>query len=112
MEKDTTIGWRRLADLFDAGTFAEVGAYIKRGDGKPSGATCGYGAIDGKLVYAFAQDADREKGAFDLTAAKKLHMLYETAVRNGAPVVRMSRTARMPWRRTAVCFRTSAGRPA
>ena len=87
MEKDTTIGSRRLADLFDAGTFAEVGAYIKRGDGKPSGATCGYGAIDGKLVYAFAQDADREKGAFDLTAAKKLHMLYETAVRNGAPVV-------------------------
>ena len=37
MEKDTTIGSRRLADLFDAGTFAEVGAYIKRGDGKPSG---------------------------------------------------------------------------
>ena len=76
MEKDTTIGSRRLACLFDAGTFAEVGAYIKREDGKPSGATCGYGAVDGKLVYAFAQDADREKGAFDLTAAKKLHMLY------------------------------------
>lgn len=87
MEKDTTIGTQRLANLFDAGTFAEVGAYIKREDGKASGATCGYGAVDGKLVYAFAQDADLEKGAFDLTAAKKLHMLYETAVRNGAPVV-------------------------
>ena len=48
MEKDTAIGTQRLASLFDAGTFAEVGAYIKREDGKASGATCGYGAVNGK----------------------------------------------------------------
>ena len=87
MEKDTTIGTQKLAALFDAGTFAEIGAYVRRSDGKNSGAVCGYGAVGGKLVYAFAQDSDREKGAFDLTTAKKLHMLYETAMRNGAPVV-------------------------
>ncbi len=87
MEKDTAIGTQRLASLFDAGTFAEVGAYIKREDGKASGATCGYGAVNGKLVFAFAQDSDREKGAFDRTVAKKLHMLYESAMRNGAPIV-------------------------
>ena len=46
MEKDTAIGTQRLASLFDAGTFAEVGAYIKREDGKASGATCGYGAVN------------------------------------------------------------------
>ena len=87
MEKDTAIGTQRLASLFDAGTFAEVGAYIKREDGKASGATCGYGAVNGKLVFAFAQDSDREKGAFDSTVAKKLHLLYDAAMRNGAPVV-------------------------
>lgn len=87
MEKDTAIGTQKLASLFDAGTFAEVGAYIKREDGKASGATCGYGAVNGKLVFAFAQDSDREKGAFDRTVAKKLHMLYESAMRNGAPIV-------------------------
>lgn len=87
MEKDTTIGAQKLAALFDAGTFAELGAYIKRADGKACGAVCGYGAVDGRLVYAFAQNGDREKGAFDLTQAKKLHALYEAALRNGAPVV-------------------------
>ena len=87
MEKDTTIGAQKLAALFDAGTFAELGAYVRRNDGKASGAVCGYGAVNGRLVYAFAQDTDREKGAFDLTVAKKLHALYETALRNGAPVV-------------------------
>ncbi len=87
MEKDTTIGARKIAALFDAGTFAEIGAYVRRSDGKESGAVCGYGAVNGKLVYAFAQDSDREKGAFDLTVAKKIHALYETAMRNGAPVV-------------------------
>lgn len=87
MEKDTTVGTQRIAALFDAGTFAEIGAYIRRDDGKNSGVVCGYGAVNGRLVYAFAQDSDREKGAFDAVQAKKLHTLYETALRNGAPVV-------------------------
>ncbi|MBQ3640111.1 MAG: hypothetical protein II955_06295 [Clostridia bacterium] len=87
MKKDATIGLEKLVALFDAGTFAELGAYRKRADGSMTGAVCGYGAVDGKLVYAFAQDSDRRKGAFDAVQAAKIASLYELACKNGAPVV-------------------------
>ena len=87
MEKDKTIGAERLVSLFDSGTFAEVGAYLKRDNGDKTGVVCGYGAVNGKLVYAFAQDSDRQKGAFDAFQAKKIGMIYDAAMKNGAPVV-------------------------
>ncbi|MBQ8344854.1 MAG: hypothetical protein IJY42_01145, partial [Clostridia bacterium] len=79
----------RLTSLFDAGTFVELGAYTKR----PSSQTelesvvCGYGAVNGKLVFAFVQDSGRTKGAFGERHAKKIANLYALAVKNGAPVV-------------------------
>ena len=87
MEKGTTVSYDKIAALFDAGTFVEVGAYMKRTDGDLIGVVCGYGAIGGKLVYAFAQDSDRNKGAFDALQAEKIVMLYNMAMKNGAPVV-------------------------
>ncbi len=87
MEKGTTIGYDKIAALFDTGTFVEVGAYMKRADGDLIGVVCGYGAIGGKLVYAFAQDSDRNKGAFDALQAEKIVMLYNMAMKNGAPVI-------------------------
>ncbi len=89
MEIRATVGRERLAALFDAGTFVETGAYVKRADGEMTGAVCGYGAIGGKLVYAFAQDSDRKKGAFDALQAEKIAALYGMAMKNGAPVVGM-----------------------
>lgn len=83
----------RILALFDMGTFAETGAYIVRhtSDGEPSdefeGVITGYGAVDGRLVYAFVQDSSRMKGAFDSVAADKISSLIELAVKNGAPVV-------------------------
>ena len=88
MEKGTTIGNAKIAALFDAGTFVETGAYMKRGDDL-TGVVCGYGAVNGKLVYAFAQDSDRKKGAIDALQAEKIAMLYNMALKNGAPVVGM-----------------------
>lgn len=88
MEKNKTIGKDRIAALFDGGTFVEVGAYFKK-DGEMTGVICGYGAIGGKLVYAFSQDSDRKKGAFDALAAEKIVSLYAMAMKNGAPVVGM-----------------------
>lgn len=87
MEKKTTVGAEKIAALFDSGTYAEIGAYRRRADGTPVGAVCGYGAVNGKLVYAFAQDSDRQKGAFDALQAEKIAALYELACKNGAPVV-------------------------
>ncbi len=87
MEKSTTVGSVKIAALFDAGTFVETGAYMKRAGGDLTGVVCGYGAIGGKLVYAFAQDSDRKKGAFDALQAEKIAMLYSMAIKNGAPIV-------------------------
>ncbi|MBE6552999.1 MAG: hypothetical protein E7666_01505 [Ruminococcaceae bacterium] len=87
MEIRATVGKEKLAALFDAGTFAETGAFVKRADGDMVGVVCGYGAIGGKLVYAFAQDSDRKKGAFDALQAEKIAALYGMAMKNGAPVV-------------------------
>lgn len=89
MENCATVGKEKLAALFDAGTFVETGAFVKRADGDMTGVVCGYGAIGGKLVYAFAQDSDRKKGAFDALQAEKIAALYGMAIKNGAPVVGM-----------------------
>ena len=86
MEKGTTVGCAKIAALFDPGTFVETGAYMKRGDDL-TGVVCGYGAVKGKLVYAFAQDSDRKKGAIDALQAEKIAKLYGMAQKNGAPVV-------------------------
>ncbi|MBE6698950.1 MAG: hypothetical protein E7584_01730 [Ruminococcaceae bacterium] len=88
MEKGTTVGCAKIAALFDPGTFVETGAYMKRGDDL-TGVICGYGAVNGKLVYAFAQDSDRKKGAIDTLQAEKIAKLYGMAQKNGAPVVGM-----------------------
>ena len=89
MNKNLTIGNQKIASLFDSGTFVEIGAYIKRCGSQDTydGIICGYGSISGKLAYAFVQDSDRLKGAFDSTGAKKIGMLYDMAIKNGAPVI-------------------------
>ena len=89
MDKNLTVGYQKTASLFDAGSFVEIGAFIKRsGDDKAyDGVVCGYGSISGKLAFAFVQDSDRTKGAFDEAGAKKIEMLYDMAIKNGAPVI-------------------------
>ncbi|MBQ8837009.1 MAG: hypothetical protein IJ002_05845 [Clostridia bacterium] len=78
-----------ITSVLDEGTFAEIGAYVKRTPDSEEfeGVICGYGAIDSRLVFVFAQDFYRMKGAFDDSQAKKICALYELAVKNGAPVI-------------------------
>ncbi len=89
MERTQTKGNEKIALLFDAGTFVETGAYIKRAGcaEEYEGVICGYGSIEGKLAFAFVQDGDRMKGAFDATGAKKIVALYKMAMSAGAPVI-------------------------
>ncbi len=86
----------RLRSLFDARTFVELNAYTRRSfsergtgirEAEFEGVICGYGAINGQPVFAFAQDATRMKGAMDAAHAKKICQLYDMAIKNGAPVV-------------------------
>lgn len=89
MENNQTVGRSKIASLFDGGSFVEIGAYIKRsGDGSAyDGVICGYGSVSGKLCFAFVQDSDRTRGAFDEAGARKIEMVYDAAIKNGAPVV-------------------------
>ena len=89
MDKNLTVGSRKISSLFDAGTFVEIGAYIKRRGDEAAydGVICGYGSVSGKLAFAFVQDSDRTNGAFDEAGAKKIEMLYDMAVKNGAAVI-------------------------
>ena len=91
MEKKSTIGAEKINALFDAGTFVEIGSFVRRSNRSEEyeGVVCGYGSVDGKLVFAFSQDSDRMKGAFDEIHARKIEKLYEMAIANGAPVVAM-----------------------
>ena len=85
----------RVACLFDAGTFVELGRFVKKAttefDDVPGnefeGVVTGYGAIDGKLVFAFVQDFSRMKGAMSEAHAKKIVSVYEAAMKSGAPVI-------------------------
>lgn len=82
--------------LFDRDTFVELSAYTKRAfsdfiatekSSEFEGVICGYGAIDGKLVFAFVEDSSRMGGAIDERHAKKITDLYKMAMNNGAPVI-------------------------
>ena len=86
-EKNLSSARDRLISLFDGSTFVELSAYAKRKNGEPEGVICGYGAIAGKLTFAFAQDGETAGGAFGDRQARKIASLYSLAVKNGAPVI-------------------------
>ncbi len=86
----------RLALLFDKNTFVETSAYAKRSfsdflstesANEFEGVICGYGAIDGKLIFAFAEDSSRMGGVIDERHAKKIADTYKLAMENGAPII-------------------------
>ena len=88
MKDNKTVGRERLAAFFDAGTFVELGAYIKRPNSDDAeGVICGYGSLAGRLVFAFSQDSTLMKGALDGRHADKIVATYQKAISVGAPIV-------------------------
>jgi len=86
----------RINLLFDPGTFQETGVFVTHrchdfgmegrkipGDGVVSG----YGSVNGRLTYAFAQDFTVFGGTLSEANASKICRLMDLAVENGAPVV-------------------------
>ncbi len=73
---------RRLGLLFDPDSFVELGGFSLAGEA-PCGVVCGYGAVNGSPVAAFAQDG----GGFGRAQAEKLCRLYDVALKTGIPVV-------------------------
>src|SRR6059036_2184357 len=86
----------RIALLFDPGSFQELdqlvvhrstdfGMEAQRISG--DGVVTGYGTINGRLVYAFAQDFTVFGGSLSETHAAKIVKIMDLAMKNGAPVV-------------------------
>lgn len=86
----------RLDILFDEGSFVEIGAFVKhrcvnfgqdKKDLPGEGVVTGYGTVDGKLVYAFAQDFTVEGGSLGEMHASKIVRVCQLALKMGAPCV-------------------------
>jgi propionyl-CoA carboxylase beta chain len=86
----------RIDFLFDAGSFQEVDKLVTHrcldfgmadqvvpGDG----VVAGHGRVDGRIVYAFAQDFTVFGGSLSETNAAKIVKLMDLALKMGAPIV-------------------------
>ena len=86
----------RIHDLLDPNTFVEIDKFVTHtctdfemdknkifGDG----VVTGYGKIDGRLVYVFAQDFTVFGGSLSRANANKITKIMDMAVKMGAPVI-------------------------
>ena len=86
----------RVTLLLDEGSFEEIGKFVMHrckdfgldkeyylGDG----VITGYGTVNGRLVYVFAQDFTVFGGALSETHAEKICKIMDLAMKNGAPLI-------------------------
>lgn len=86
----------RIDDLLDSGTFVELDKFVVHrstdfgmdqqkilGDGMVTG----YGKIDGRLVYVFAQDFSVFGGSMSRANADKVVKIMDLALKMGAPLI-------------------------
>ena len=95
-EKKKLTARERIRYLLDAGSFEELGSLVTHrttdfgmadqqyyGDG----VVTGYGTINGRLAYVYAQDFTIFGGSLSETHAEKICKLMDLAVKAGAPVI-------------------------
>lgn len=88
--------WERLDKLLDENSFVELQPFVIHrstyfgmdkvkylGDG----VVIGYGKINGRLVYVFAQDFTVMGGSLGEMHAKKIEYIISLALKNGAPLI-------------------------
>src|SRR6202795_2554104 len=86
----------RVALLLDEGTFEELDKFVTHRcddfgmqEQRPfgDGFITGFGRIDGRLIYVFAQDFTVFGGSLSETNALKICKIMDLAMRNGEPVI-------------------------
>src|SRR6266487_2969840 len=98
-EKGKMTARERLDVLVDPGTFVELDRFVTHratdfglaeqkflGDG----VVTGWGRIDGRLVYVFAQDFTVFGGSLSEAHAEKICKVMDLAVQTGAPIIGLS----------------------
>ncbi len=86
----------RITLLLDQGSFEEIGKFVMHrckdfgldkeyylGDG----VVTGYGTVNGRLIYVYAQDFTVFGGALSETHAEKICKIMDLAMKNGAPII-------------------------
>lgn len=89
----------RISLLFDSGSFEEIDAFVTPADqpvefGKVEkfygdGVIVGHGKVNGRLVFAYAQDFTIMGGSLGLVHSKKIAKIQEMALKMGAPIIGM-----------------------
>lgn len=95
-EKGKMTARERLIKLFDEGSFTEISQFIRHrctnfnmqekeipGDG----VVTGYGTVNGRLVFAYAEDFTVEGGSLGEMHAHKIVQVQEMALKMGAPII-------------------------
>ncbi|MDR0953962.1 MAG: acyl-CoA carboxylase subunit beta [Rikenellaceae bacterium] len=86
----------RIDMLLDEGSFEEFDMFvthrgtnfgIDREHYYGDGVVTGYGTIDGRLVYVYAQDFTIFGGSLSISMAEKICKVMDMAMKNGAPVI-------------------------
>jgi propionyl-CoA carboxylase beta chain len=86
----------RLDLLLDPGSFVEIGTHVTHratGFGMErkrivgDGVVAGWGTVEGRLIYCFAQDFTVFGGTMSEANAKKICAIMDLALDNGAPIV-------------------------
>jgi propionyl-CoA carboxylase beta chain len=86
----------RVHFLLDDGTFEEIGALVTHRSNNfgldkqqflGDGVVTGYGKVNGRLTYVFAQDFTVMGGSLAEAHAEKICKVMDLAMKNGAPIV-------------------------
>ena len=89
----------RIDMLLDKGTFNEIDKFVihhctdfgmEKNHIPGDGIVCGYGKVDGRLVYVYAYDFTVYGGTLSVTGAQKIVKVQQLALKNGAPVIALN----------------------
>ncbi|HHX65508.1 MAG TPA: methylmalonyl-CoA carboxyltransferase, partial [Chloroflexi bacterium] len=95
-EKGKLTARERIARLLDEGSFQELDAFVTLHNhdfglaeraALGDGVVTGYGTINGRLVYIFAQDFTVMGGSLGQAHAAKITKIQDLALKNGAPLI-------------------------
>jgi acetyl-CoA carboxylase carboxyltransferase component len=90
--KGKMTAWERINTLLDADSFHELQPYTVAHPGDKQaipgdGVVTGFGTIDGRTVYLFAQDFTVYGGSVSLAHARKITQVQQMAMQNGRPII-------------------------
>ena len=98
-EKGILNARERLDILFDKGTFRELDMFVthrctnfgmENVEIPADGVVTGHGKVDGRIVFAYAQDFTSRAGSLGEMQAKKICKVMDMALKSGAPIIGMN----------------------